>query len=671
MKKIRITAALLIAALGLVSCVKDGLLPEGPAVYAGQNLAYAEISDGETRTSLSGDDSSGYETAWTEGDKFALVYQAGGASATVEYTLSEGAGSTRGSFSYPSVTKDAIPSSEAYFPASMVHGTGSDVCLVWPADQTYTADDFSSAPMWAEGTGSFDGPFSFRNLGGLLRVTAKGSGVVKTVTVSANEPLAGSFTNSAGVLTFAGKGGNDAVCSITLDCGDGVELTQDGVDFYVSVPAGEYSGVTISFNDDMLCRCTKSAPTGATVKIGRSRITPAVMEGIKGFGPGSLLAVDKEWDKTQADIMGGIYELAPSLQTNILGQMMLGLFLAKNMHFARLIYATEDPSGALVPASGLVAFPFTSTPGDMTMDKMVSFQHGTRSIAQAPSFQDVDMEMLPACSVGKGNLIGVMADYLGYGVSQTPDLQHPYLSLKLTGSTCADMISASDSYVALNGIGLKAEKLDLVGYSQGGAATLATLVELENRDFDYSRINEVWAGAGPYDILGFFNAFKNVESYDRTGFIPFAIRGICYSENLSIPYPKLYNAEMMARVDLETLFSTKQLDDWHSVLGKSIRDILNPCFYEDNFGGDTDLLKLRAAMERNSVTSCPAPANIAKVKLYHSETDDTVPYACSESLAAKWGITEITKLKKQNDHMNAGIEFMLRYCGFDFMVDYI
>ena len=95
---------------------------------------------------------------------------------------------------------------------------------------------------------------------------------------------------------------------------------------------------------------------------------------------------------------------------------------------AAIEYTTTGADGNPVTASGVVAMPG----GTVSYDHLLSIQHGTLDMEEAPSKQLFYYEMMPVVS---GHVV-VMADYLGYGSSQTPDRQHPYLHARLTGTAC-------------------------------------------------------------------------------------------------------------------------------------------------------------------------------------------------------------------------------------------
>lgn len=389
---------------------------------------------------------------------------------------------------------------------------------------------------------------------------------------------------------------------------------------------------------------------------------------------GKLVRVEAERNVKASDIISNVLDLAGTQSSLV--RTLLSAKVPNPVHLARLIYCTKDPSGALVEASGTVAYQY-KTGSKLKYSRLVSIQHGTCDIADAPSYGNgIPAEMLPVCVADAKNpvyFIAAMADYLGYGASRTADLQHPYMHTGLTGSACADMITAAEEYVAAQKLNLTGDGIDLLGYSQGGAATLQTLLELESRGIADSRINEVWAGAGPYDLIGFIDYFKaGGNAYGKSGFVPFTFRGICYGDRLNLDWRNLYNPVLVGNLDLESVFSSYQLSGWHGILGSDIAAVLNPDFYMADYNGNADILAMVSALRSNSVTSRPQPRNVGKIRLYHSRTDDTVPFACSEALTAAWpGLSAVNELNTQNDHGKAGVEFMLIYCGMGDFVSFL
>ena len=607
----------------------------------------------------------GFSMVWSKGDSFIVGYSDGSTAQTASFSLTEGDNSVSGKFVSSSTVADTAPA-YAFFPPSIVKSTGgtaSDCTLNWPFEQKSGIPQACDMPMQAVTTGlsSLNGPYSFKSLGGIIHVKATGTGTINKAVLMTKQPIAGEFkTDSYGYLSFE-NGSKSVYNNITIACNTSVDLSK-GTEFYFVVPEGVYTEVAVSFEGDGY---SYKASIEDVISVTRNEVTGIDISGVKGYGAGKLLKVDAEHDITYDNIMASLTDMVPQIKAfSGMLDLVIKPFIANHTHIARIIYLTPDRDGELVEASGLVAYQYYSKLNDCSYDRIVSVQHGTCDIADAPSYQNFYPEIASAAIKGNPYIV-VMADYLGYGASQTPDLQHPYLSKELTGSCCADMLLAAEEYISATGLDLASDRLDLVGYSQGGAATMATLLELEKRGGYDDRITEVHAGAGPYDILGFFDCFKNKETYDKTGFVPYTFRGICYGEHLTVDYNNIFNPALTEKTDLETLFSTKQVNEWHSVLGYSIKDILHPDFYKDNYGGNADILALVAALDKNSIVNFKAPKNLDKVKFYHSVTDDTVPYSCSEALQEAWGFQEIIKLQAQHNHLLGGVEFLLNYSGLE------
>ena len=232
------------AVAGLASCTSD-LSPE--RIVRNELFVRATTESG-TRTLLSGDDESGYAVIWQADDEISIDGKT--------FRLQSGEGTKDGVFQLVSGTAPASGTYSAYYPASY---TGSG----WVNQQTYVAGNVTGSPMVAEAavSGSDISDLHFTNVGGILRLTVKGSSEikVKSVVVDADE-----LANA-----------------ITLSCATPVGLnTTSGVQFHVAMPAKEegYSNISISFKDnDGKVIDTKTLKSGKLV-VKRSTITKASFE---------------------------------------------------------------------------------------------------------------------------------------------------------------------------------------------------------------------------------------------------------------------------------------------------------------------------------------------------------------------------------------------------------
>ncbi len=367
-----------------------------------------------------------------------------------------------------------------------------------------------------------------------------------------------------------------------------------------------------------------------------------------------LTGVTAEKHILKSEITDMVMDYAASQGINLPEILISGLLC--DVDVAAITYTTTGPDGASVTASGVVAMPAGTT----SYDHLLSIQHGTLDMEEAPSLQLFYYEMMPVVS---GHVV-VMADYLGYGVSQTADRQHPYLHARLTGTACADMIEAAREYLRSKSIAEENDALELLGYSQGGQATVATQLELESRGWT-GRIRNVWAGGGPYDLENLLQAFLNDDgipaAYPRSGYLPYLIRGMAYGEGLTVSDENLY-APAVIEEGLNKLFSTRPLSEWHAALGTDITQVLHPDFFAaPDFNGNADVLAIVSALRKNSLVNA-STAPQATVSLYHSPQDDFVPYSNVVSAHALWTNSTLTDLSMPG-HVMGGMEFMLRYMG--------
>lgn len=367
-----------------------------------------------------------------------------------------------------------------------------------------------------------------------------------------------------------------------------------------------------------------------------------------------LAGVTAEKHISKSEITDMVMDYAASQGINLPEILISGLLC--DVDVAAITYTTTGPDGASVTASGVVAMPAGTT----SYDHLLSIQHGTLDMEEAPSLRLFYYEMMPVVS---GHVV-VMADYLGYGASQTADRQHPYLHAQLTGTACADMIEAAREYLRSKSIAEENDALELLGYSQGGQATVATQLELESRGWT-GRIRKVWAGGGPYDLETLLQAFLNddgmPDTYPRSGYLPYLIRGMAYGEGLTVSDENLY-APAVIEEGLNKLFSTRPLSEWHAALGTDITQVLHPDFFAaPDFNGNADVQAIVSALRKNSLVNA-STAPQATVSLYHSSQDDFVPYSNVVSAHALWTNSTLTDLSMPG-HVMGGMEFMLRYMG--------
>ncbi len=158
----------------------------------------------------------------------------------------------------------------------------------------------------------------------------------------------------------------------------------------------------------------------------------------------------------------------------------------------RVVYTTIGKDGKKVNASGLI-----SIPQDINSSiSIISDQHGTIfGKDHSPSKHD------PLTTTGTlisslKKFVVTMPDFIGYGKSSNQ--QHPYQIKESLGNSIVDMIIATKELLNIKNIPYD-NKLFLMGYSEGGYATMATAQTLQN---EYPNIEVTAAApmAGSYDL---------------------------------------------------------------------------------------------------------------------------------------------------------------------------
>lgn len=148
--------------------------------------------------------------------------------------------------------------------------------VIFPSDQEYVAGSFSdeALPMAAEcQTG--DKNLSFKNIGGIIKLSLTGSHSISRITITGNtdELLSGVATVTLGPdgipsVTMS----DDSSPSVSLVCNPAVQLDKEtAAEFYISIPPTEFAnGFTLTITDSEDKRLEKES--GRHNKVTRSSI---------------------------------------------------------------------------------------------------------------------------------------------------------------------------------------------------------------------------------------------------------------------------------------------------------------------------------------------------------------------------------------------------------------
>ncbi len=296
-------------------------------------------------------------------------------------------------------------------------------------------------------------------------------------------------------------------------------------------------------------------------------------------------------------------------------------FISSGVDVYRIVYGTSV-NDETVKASGLVCTP--KVPGEYPV---LCFQNGTNTLnAACPSenVTDPSYQMIEAAAAL--GFIVVMPDYPGFGESSA--IPHPYLVKEPTVRSIRDMLYAVGEAAAgeLPGITIKNEYY-IIGYSQGGWATLALhkYLELENQA-DFTLKASV-CGAGPYDMTSLFTGMMNVTTYEMPVYIGYIVNAYTAYHQFTNPVSDIFNDPYASR--LGTLYNgTLTSAEINNQLTTSIPGLFNSGFLS-GFTTDPKYSSVREALVSNSITGW---STAVPLLLVHGGGDTTVDPSSTENI---------------------------------------
>ena len=270
-------------------------------------------------------------------------------------------------------------------------------------------------------------------------------------------------------------------------------------------------------------------------------------------------------------------------------------YLSGDIDIYKITYKTTV-SEKTISASGLVCVP--SAKGKYPV---ICFQNGTNTMnAYAPSEYVLNPAYQLVEIVASMGYIVVIPDYPGFGASA--DIPHPYLISVPTVRSIVDMLYAVREMESdeLPGTSVS-DDLYLIGYSQGGWATLALDKAIEQ---DYSadfNLKGSVCGAGPYNLNLLLQEMTEVASYPMPVYIGYIINAYSEYEQFTNKVSDIINEPYASR--LSSLYTgTLTSGQINDQLTTSISDLFTPGFLS-GFESDQKYASVRQALEVNSVTA--------------------------------------------------------------------
>lgn len=319
--------------------------------------------------------------------------------------------------------------------------------------------------------------------------------------------------------------------------------------------------------------------------------------------------------------VGDFIEQEENTKTTSVGGSALFEHLISMWHSKDIVsysgsYYSVDINDKPVRLSGRIILP-----ADGKVSRIMVASHYTIGAdREAPS------NVLPLESIFASRGIAVIEpDYIGYGVSR--HLIHPYLCSELTAQNVADMYFAALPFLNSIGCTPKYDDIYLLGFSQGGATTVATQKYLEAY-FPEVKIRLVMAGGGPYDICATYDTLIENDISDFPCAIPMIVQGMKEGMFLrELNYDDFFTPTMVENMDLWINSKNYTMTDITRLMGsKRISNIMTEGARNKADRVMTDLYR---AMMDNSLTANWSPK--APVYIFHSIDDNIVPFVNAEN----------------------------------------
>jgi pimeloyl-ACP methyl ester carboxylesterase len=278
-------------------------------------------------------------------------------------------------------------------------------------------------------------------------------------------------------------------------------------------------------------------------------------------------------------------------------------------------------------ASGLVCIPKGGLTGPYPL---LSFQNGTNTLhTKAPSvnYQDPALALIEA--VSSFGYIVAIPDYLGFGSSK--EMFHPYLDRASTVKSVLDMLRAVNEMVSSKYLNINMNKdLYLMGYSQGGWASMALKQEIETRHPEEFNLRGTACGGGPYNLISFMNHLLGLTTYPMPVFIGYLFNSMINVGNIQVALTSIFNLPYATQIP--GLYNGTRDNAY---INKELTESISSLFTHDfrtSYKTSATYTTLIAELEKNSIEPWKTTTPLF---LRHGEADTYVPSFLSTELHEK------------------------------------
>ncbi|MFZ2286040.1 MAG: alpha/beta fold hydrolase [Bacteroidales bacterium] len=278
--------------------------------------------------------------------------------------------------------------------------------------------------------------------------------------------------------------------------------------------------------------------------------------------------------------------------------------------------------GTEVTASGLICIP--SVPGTYPV---LSFQNGTNTLhSAAPTADPQGLQYQMIEYIASTGYVVIIPDYLGFGASK--QMAHPYLHKESTVRSIVDMLySVAEFDVDVAKDITVTDECYLIGYSQGGWATLALTEALEKNYGSDFTVKAASCGAGPFD-LNYFNEYVlGLTEYPMPVFLGYIANSYSEYALYANPLTDIFNDPYAGLIPglYDGLHSSDQIN---AQLNADINMLFRPDYISGNASAPL-YQSVRSALTANSIQGWDSNIPILFI---HGTADTYVIPALSERM---------------------------------------
>lgn len=331
------------------------------------------------------------------------------------------------------------------------------------------------------------------------------------------------------------------------------------------------------------------------------------------------------WGLTDSEVLPeGIHQQARATSVNFT-QVAHSLLDFSKMNTAielSGVYESVDLDGNPITLSGKVILPARGP-----IKRYILVSHYTiASNAEAPS----NTFSLEGLLVKLGYAL-IIPDYLGYGI--TAGHIHPYLVMDVTARNVLDMYLAVVPFMKAAGCAPENDDIYLMGYSQGGAVTMAVQHLIEHHDEKSIKIRRVFAGGGPYDVKATYDRFVETNYASYPCAVPIMMQGMVIGNRLDLDMRSMMSDYIYQNLDKwvnSKQYTTGQINEFIGT--NTTSELLTPKGMDRTSHEVSEMYK---AMTNNSILTYSWIPQ-APVFMMHSIDDDVVPFDNAVRAKSKW-----------------------------------